>query len=368
MARRWTRGEAVPWFRAHISGRGDGSSLDYFGGRAVLMLFLGKKEWSTSAPALELFQAHKHLFDGVRANLVGITLDPDDLGWRLRGMANEGDYWFHDSEGRIARDYGAILGEGAEERYAPFWLLLDIRLRVLETAPIGEGQSIFEALEAYLATAEHEAIGPAPVLIVPDVLEPELCARLIETYQENGGTPTGFYKVAGGVTSHEIDEKVKRRSDYYISDADLRRSLGTRIQRRLFPLVERAFNFRPTRIERFNVVCYDGDEGGFFKRHRDDTTPASAHRRFACTINLNAGEYEGGELCFPEFGARTYRAPTGGAVVFSCSTMHEALPVLRGKRYALLPFLYDEEGARQLEAYKAGRAPSDASEQPEQAG
>jgi hypothetical protein len=50
-----------------MAGRGDGSALDYFGGRAVLMLFLGKREWRTSAPALELFAAHKHLFDDVRA-------------------------------------------------------------------------------------------------------------------------------------------------------------------------------------------------------------------------------------------------------------------------------------------------------------
>ena len=38
--------------------------------------------------------------------------------------------------------------------------------------------------------------------------------------------------------------------------------------------------------------------------------------------------------------------PTGGAVVFSCSLLHEATPVTSGKRYAFLPFLYDEEGAR----------------------
>ncbi len=69
----------------------------------------------------------------------------------------------------------------------------------------------------------------------------------------------------------------------------------------------------------------------------------TAHRSFAVTSNLNAEEYEGGDLRFPEFGDRTYRAPTGGAVVFSCSLLHEATPVTKGKRYAFLPFLYDEE-------------------------
>jgi hypothetical protein len=30
--------------------------------------------------------------------------------------------------------------------------------------------------------------------------------------------------------------------------------------------------------------------------------------------------------------------------------MHEALPVTRGRRYAVLPFLYDESGAKLREA------------------
>ena len=49
---------------------------------------------------------------------------------------------------------------------------------------------------------------------------------------------------------------------------------------------------------------------------------------------------------FPEFGPQTYRPPTGGAVVFSCSLLHEATPVTKGTRYAFLPFLFDEAGAR----------------------
>jgi len=64
------------------------------------------------------------------------------------------------------------------------------------------------------------------------------------------------------------------------------------------------------------------------------------------TINLNAEEYEGGDLRFPEFGQATYRAPTGGAVVFSCSLLHEATPVTKGTRYGFLPFLYNDEAAQ----------------------
>jgi predicted 2-oxoglutarate/Fe(II)-dependent dioxygenase YbiX len=94
------------------------------------------------------------------------------------------------------------------------------------------------------------------------------------------------------------------------------------------------------------VARYDANEGGFFRPHRDNTTSATLHRKFAVTINLNAENYEGGDLRFPEFGMRTYSAPTGGAVVFSCSLLHEATPVTCGERYAFLPFLYDDEGAK----------------------
>jgi hypothetical protein len=63
------------------------------------------------------------------------------------------------------------------------------------------------------------------------------------------------------------------------------------------------------------------------------------------TINLNTGDYEGGGLNFPEYGPQVYHAPRGGAVVFSCSMLHQAMPVESGKRYVYLPFLYDEAGA-----------------------
>jgi len=101
-------------------------------------------------------------------------------------------------------------------------------------------------------------------------------------------------------------------------------------------------------MERYIVACYEAGSG-HFRLHRDNTR-GTAHRRFAVTINLNAGDYDGGDLRFPEFGQRTYRAPTGGAIVFSCSMLHEATPVTSGKRYAFLPFMYDEAAAKQREA------------------
>ena len=87
-----------------------------------------------------------------------------------------------------------------------------------------------------------------------------------------------------------------------------------------------------------------------FHAHRDSTTQGTAHRRFACSINLNA-DFEGGDLRFAEYGPATYRPPVGGAVVFSCALLHEATKITAGRRYAFLPFFYDEAGAQTLAAY-----------------
>ena len=138
------------------------------------------------------------------------------------------------------------------------------------------------------------------------------------------------------------DPDFKRRQDQEIIDQNLLAATMHRIHNRLVPEIYKAFQFRATRIERHIVACYDSISGGFFRPHRDNTTKGTAHRRFAVTLNLNAGEYEGGQLRFPEFGRKTYVAPAGGAIVFSCSLLHEATPVTAGRRYAYLPFLYDD--------------------------
>lgn len=60
--------------------------------------------------------------------------------------------------------------------------------------------------------------------------------------------------------------------------------------------------------------------------------------------------FGGGEVSFPEYGQRSFKAPIGGAVVFSCSLLHAVSTVTRSRRFAFLPFLYDEAAAQVLEA------------------
>jgi predicted 2-oxoglutarate/Fe(II)-dependent dioxygenase YbiX len=169
-----------------------------------------------------------------------------------------------------------------------------------------------------------------------------LCEALIEYYKGHGGEDSGFMRDVNGKTKRIIDHGHKRRRDCQIKDEDLRKACRDRINGRLTPEIEKAFQFRATRMERYLVGCYNAAEQGHFRAHRDNTTRGTAHRRFAVSLFLNTGQYEGGYMRFPEFGSALYTAPAGGAVVFSCSLLHEATLVTRGLRYMFLPFLYDD--------------------------
>lgn len=237
-----------------------------------------------------------------------------------------------------------LLGQKGEGR----WVLLDPSLRVLRVWPLAESDAAVAALAQSPSPSDH-AGAPlnAPVLIAPRIFEPEFCKRLIAYYNTHGGEASGITKENDAGKTHVVlDNDFKRRADRIIEDETLRSAIMQRIFWRLTPEIEKAFMWKPTRMERYLVACYDAKSGGFFRPHRDNTTAGTAHRRFAVTINLNADQYDGGDLRFPEFGSRTYRAPTGGAVVFSCALLHEATPVTRGQRYAFLPFLYDEAAAK----------------------
>jgi predicted 2-oxoglutarate/Fe(II)-dependent dioxygenase YbiX len=221
---------------------------------------------------------------------------------------------------------------------------LDRALRVRGRFPLSESEAALDAMARLSAAAPVPDW--APVLAVPDVFEPALCRRLIDLYEADGGVESGFMRDVGGMTRMLVDPRHKVRRDYLIEEPALARELNLRLLHRLLPMVKRAFQYSATRVERLLVGCYEAETGGYFRAHRDDTSKGTAHRRFAVTINLNAGEYEGGDLMFPEFGPRTYRAETGGAIVFSCSLLHQAMPVTKGRRWAFLPFLYDDADAK----------------------
>jgi peroxiredoxin/predicted 2-oxoglutarate/Fe(II)-dependent dioxygenase YbiX len=346
-------GEPAPWFVCRSI------SLEQFhfnaaAGRYVVLCFFGSAGDPHSRRVLDNIVAQRQIFDDDNISFLGVSIDPDDearLEDRVPGLT-----FLWDFERSVSRAYRAAAkdADGELSAYQRCSYVLDERLRVLVAMPFGTNpdehtSQLLAFVQKLPALSTITANAPVPILLVPRVFEPQLCGDLVEYYESLGGEESGFVRDQEGKTRKVRDSGFKRRRDQTIVDESLRTSTMHRIHDRLAPEIYKAFQFRATRIERYLVACYDSAIGGHFRPHRDNTTKGTAHRRFAVSLNLN-GDFEGGDLRFPEFGRQTYRAPIGGAVVFSCSLLHEATPIINGKRYAFLPFLYDEPAAKIREA------------------
>lgn len=337
-------GEPAPWFAA-ASPVNKRFHFDSVAGRHVVLCFFGSASHPASRRILDDALARRDVFNDLDVSFFGVSIDPVDNDNGLAPEVLPGIHQFRDFDRKVSELYGVI----TDNQFRPVTLVLDERLRVYAVLPItGQPEQhvprVLNILEA-LAASRSAVPAMAPVLIVPRIFEPALCRRLIEYYNEGGDYDSGFMREVDGKTVGMYDYSHKRRSDKDITDEALLRTCMARIHDRLAPEIHKAFQFSATRIERHIVAHYDAATGGHFRAHRDNTTKGTAHRRFAVSLVLNTGEFEGGRLRFPEFGRQTYSPPAGGAVVFSCSLLHEATPVTAGHRYCYLPFLYDDAAA-----------------------
>lgn len=341
-------GDLAPHFKC-ASSVNPQFTFDTAAGRYIVLSFFG----STTSPAAEkmlnlLIERGNHRFDVTNAIFFGVSIDPNDVQ-RIEHR-HPGRIYFFDLDLAISKLYGLVGQPSADGdvTYQTKTFVLDQSLRVVAVVNLDDTAArhvdhIFSVLDS-MPPLESLA-GVAPVLVVPYVFEPALCQELIAYYENKGGHESGFMREVDGKTVGIMDHSHKRRMDCEITETRLIQATHERITRRILPAIRQAYQFGVTRIERNIVACYDAEQGAHFRAHRDNTTLGTAHRRFAVTINLNSPEYEGGEIWFPEFGRKKWKAPSGAAIIFSCSLLHEVPRVTKGKRYAFLPFLYDEAGA-----------------------
>jgi len=341
-------GDPVPWFAAPLV-TGGSFDLHVFAGRWVVLAFLGSPADPRVDEKIAELRRDQNLFDEDRIIVRGVlTAAPSSVA-KFAEAAAKAISFVADYDGAISRAYGAL--------NSPRTIVLDPMLRAVADIPWdfaqGHAQTVHEVLGG-LPSVDDSAGVPmhAPTLIVPRVFDFPLCEFLVQFYEQNGGEDSGFYRDVDGKTTMQLDYRLKRRNDLVLALPQVREIVRSQITRRLLPAIERYFQFEATRIDRYVVACYDSQVGGHFFRHRDNMNAGAEHRRFAVTVNLNK-DFEGCDLIFPEFGRRAYRAPYGGAIVFSCGALHEVTPVTRGKRYAFLTFLYQEADAAKREANNA---------------
>jgi cephalosporin hydroxylase/predicted 2-oxoglutarate/Fe(II)-dependent dioxygenase YbiX/peroxiredoxin len=339
-------GDPVPWFGAPMPGGGS-FNLQVAAGRWIVLAFLGRADAAADGALDDLFR--DVAFDEDHVVFCGIVTAPPTALDAFAKWTREAVSFVADPDGTISRLFGA-----ADQ---PRLFVLDPMLRAIANIPgDATGGHIKAARELIksLPDVDSSAGVPltAPVLTVPRVLDFPLCETLIRVFDEVGGEDSGFLLDVEGRTTRLIDHRLKRRKDLVVVHPVLREAMRSQVVRRLVPAIERFFQYKVTRLDRYIVSCYDSVVGGHFHRHRDNDNVGAQHRRFAVTINLNK-DYEGGDLIFPEFGRRSYRAPMGGAVVFSCGALHQVTPVTAGRRYAFVAFLYGEEDAALREANNA---------------
>jgi predicted 2-oxoglutarate/Fe(II)-dependent dioxygenase YbiX/peroxiredoxin len=337
-------GDPVPWFGLPVV-TGGSFDLQASAGRWVVLSFLGPLSDPRAMAEVTEFArlsasfTEDHLF--IACVFTGQAGDEPSLA----AISSPTLSFLADHDGAITRQFGAA--------QMPRTIILDPMLRAVADIawdiPQGHATMVRNVLQG-LPPVEDSAGVPmfAPALLVPRVFSFGICDFLTQFYETQGAVDSGFQFDVDGKTVTLSDWRLKRRSDVAVGVPEVRELIRDHIVRRLVAPIERYFQFKVTRMDRYVVACYDSAVAAHFHRHRDNINAGALHRRFALSINLNK-DFEGGDLMFPEFGRKTYRPSEGGALVFSCGALHQVTPVTKGKRYAFLAFMYGEEDAAKRE-------------------
>ena len=357
-------GDPAPYFQQR-SYSNPKFTFDVVAGRYIVLCFFCSAANAHSQAAFQAVRDRQDLFDDDFASFFGVSVDERDADEERVADRYPGYRFFFDFDLTISRLYGAVDKDAttrpSDGEIRRLWMVLDPTMRIMKVIEFKADHSDCAELIGFLDTLPPAVKFSglelqAPILVLPNVFEPELCQDLIKLYESEGAVETGFMKDVGGKTVGVIDAAHKRRKDHYMEDPELKSRVQERFMRRVVPEIYKIHQYKVTRMERYIIGCYTEEDGGHFRAHRDNTTKATAHRRFAVSVNLN-DDFDGGEVMFPEYGTRSFKAPAGGAVVFSCSLLHAVTKVTRGRRYAFLPFLYDEEAAeirKENEQFLAG--------------
>lgn len=356
-------GDHAPWFALSDQDETNVVLRDQ-AGQPSLWFFYANDDIAACQEVAIAFQHILPALTAAKVRLFGISLNPPKS---RREFATQYQITFpllSDTDQEVSRKYGVLQEKSSPHPVVTYHrtaFLLDINLRVVKIYDLGHLlpviEEILEDIKTLLPQEDPryitKPVSQAPVLMIPNVLSPEMCEKLIHLWDEGGNEESGSMRRIGNKTIGVLNYNHKIRRDHFIKDESLLKQLDILMRRRVFPEIKKIFNFEVTRREDYRIGCYDASRGGFFRPHRDNTTGGTAHRCFAMSLNLNSAEYEGGYLRFPEYGPHLYKPDAGSAVIFSCSMLHEATDITVGCRFVLLSFLYGEKEAEQRRIYES---------------
>ncbi|MEL7314761.1 MAG: GlcNAc-transferase family protein, partial [Cyanobacteria bacterium J06559_3] len=329
-------GDFIPYFRL-CDHEGRLREIQSYGGLRTLLVCLPANE----SQMLSQLAVLKSAWDSLRhhdLHVVAIAAPPPEVLQKLHEQYQLPFSLWSDPGNEVSQTLGSYNAEQQAAEVCGYVLTPNLRIQkkyALDNPAAAIGRILADV------SPPAPMPGPiitmhAPVLIIPDILTSEQCQFLIQHWQQGNqfegkvgvGAQARAQKSAKVRTDILLKEPLMAKVDYIFG--------GT-----LFPEIEKVFGLKVTHREEYKIGCYDASKGGFFKPHRDNFEKYLCHRRVAMTLNLN-DDYDGGGLNFPEYGNAVYRPEAGGAVIFPCSLMHQALPVTSGQRFMMVSFFFGE--------------------------
>jgi peroxiredoxin/predicted 2-oxoglutarate/Fe(II)-dependent dioxygenase YbiX len=338
-------GDPVPWLRLETVRHGV-TNLEAFGGYRVGLFVFGSLADAGVEQIWRDFLAEPAAFSNPRFQLVGVCTDRTAVHHPVFAAIAERFVVAMDDGFALCDAFGLRAGAALRRETIMIDERVILRARVAVDDARRHVAAVRAALDADFPTPRELH---APILILPGVLSPTECAQLIAAWHADHGERSGYMTTdASGRPLGVIDSARKRRKDCYLApQTALYDHVADVLRRRVSSQIRRFFQFDVLAAERLLVACYDAEDGGHFRKHRDFYGPGS-HREFGLTINLNDG-FGGGALDFPEFAGARYTPNPGDALVYSGALVHRVEPVTTGVRFCLLSFLYGARGKAVLD-------------------
>ncbi len=319
------------------------SHADLVTGKPLVLLFCPPGDGGLPTTLLVAFRDCSADFAALETGVYALSRLPVETNRAAHASLRLPFKLLADATGDVFRTYGA---EGAATA-----VILDPNHRIARILRDSAPAALADAALAYLRQAfpsrRLSVQAQAPVLLLPRVLSEADCAGLIAMWHRpvnQWPSSDGFR--SEGHTQEQGDFKVGHAgaygqlTEYVVRDPAAQQFLDQRFNRRVAPEMRKAFQTGVSQREHYRIARYDSVSGGVLHAHRDNSTKETAHRRFTMTVNLNAGEYEGGALRFREYGDHLYAVERGTAVVWSATLLHEVMPVTAGARFVLGVHMY----------------------------